>query len=517
MYRYSQNALTGSARYVFPLFLAFLLVGLSTNWTFNLFAPQFLWKAYNYYFLSIIDGHLDIPVEAIGREGGYFDGKAYMYYGLLPALARVVLYPFVDLTQTPTSLFCIMLFTLIGLSVLQRELNRALLPADAPLFSQTGMVWGLVTTVSWVGSATFMISQGGTIYHEPYAASLCLFNIFMAMLIKDGFFQTNTHRSSPLIYAVLAALAIHTRMPMALALYFATGLIMLVMTYRSLSSAKPAFYVLPFQAIKHYYGSLIILLVGGLSIFLLNYAKYGDPMSFMGGNYGYSFLEGFSDRKCRLVPSSEYKRFLRIIANSYIYLTGDWERHWSLTWHLKTGYGRWELPLTPLGVLWALPVLSFAAAVVVLLKKVTSRTHAVTLLGLFFVSLGALYQLSYPTITHRYTAELWAPFFCALLWLAYVYRNHKLSKGVTGVAIVAGLIGIGYQLHLATSDKYYLENGPIYKHDNYHYSDEDHAFLSQLTEEAIAEHKAQEKLLKKEACKKLAEEIGIDHLLKKKN
>jgi hypothetical protein len=508
--------LVKSPQFLLPLVLAIVLVGLSTNWTFNLFAPQFLWKAYNYYFLSIIDGRLDIPVEAIGREGGYFDGKAYMYYGMLPALARALLYPFVDLTQTPTSLFCIVLFTLLGLSVLQRQLNRVLYPMEQSLLSRSGLIWIVVTVVSWVGSATFMIAQGGTIYHEPYAASLCLFNLFMAQLLKDTFLQSQCSKRSILIYAVLAALAVHTRMPMALALYLCTGLIMLVVTYRAPQTTRSSIYMLPILTLKRYWGAVLVLLVGGVSILLINYTKYNDPMSFMGGNYGYSFLEGFSERKCKLVPESEYKRFFRIIANSYIYFTGDWERHWSLTWHLKTGYGRWELPLTPLAILWALPVLSFVSAFTVLVRRISVPKNMVLLVGLFFISLGALYQLSYPTITHRYTAELWAPFYCAMLWLAVTYKDKVLPNATYVIAIVAAMVGVGYQLNLAITNKYYIENGPIYKHVNYHYSDEDHAFLSQLTDESIAAHKANEKQLKKEACAKVAEEVGIDHLLKKK-
>ena len=166
-------------RFLVPAFCALVLVGLCTNWTFNLFAPQFLWKAYNYYFLAMIDGRLNISPEAIGKEGGYFNGKAYMYYGLLPALARVVLYPFVDLSHTPTSLFFVILFTLVGLAFLQTEVNRKLFSNEKYTDGPKLLLWLTTTIVLWLGSATFIISQNGTIYHEPYAASLCIFNIFL--------------------------------------------------------------------------------------------------------------------------------------------------------------------------------------------------------------------------------------------------------------------------------------------------------------------------------------------------
>jgi len=492
-----------SPKFIIPLLFAFVLVGLSTNWTFDLFAPQFLWKAYNYYFLSLINGGFDVPVEAIGREGSFLDGKTYMYYGLLPALARVFLYPFVDLTQTPTSLFCIMLFTFTGLIVLQRALNKTFYNSQTGLFSQSNIIWFILTSISWLGSATFMISQGGTIYHEPYAASLCLFNIYLALLIKDGFFHSEPKSSNLLSYALLAALAIHTRMPMALALYLTTGLIFLIQAYRfQMANQQPKnIAVVALVSVRLYWPAIFILFVGGLSILVMNYIKYGNPMAFMGVNYGYSFLEGFSERKCNIVPTSEYARFFRIIANVYIYLTGDWERHWSLTWHLKTGYGRWELPLMPLGILWLLPLLSVLASVGLLVKGIKQRANQMLLLGLLAISAGALYQLSYPTITHRYTAELWAPFLLATVWLGYFFRKSKLKHSLLTVLVTLALVGIVYQLHLATNDKYYLKNGPIYKHFNYHYSEEDNAFLAAMTPEFMKALKLKEKAGKEDACK----------------
>ncbi|MEP1446584.1 MAG: hypothetical protein ABJK37_10790 [Paraglaciecola sp.] len=502
-------------QFAIPLLFAFVLVALSTNWTFDLFAPQFLWKAYNYYFLSLLDGGFDVPVESIGREGGFYEGKAYMYYGLLPALARVFLYPFVDLTQTPTSLFCIMLFTLSGLFMLQRSLNEAFYKRDKGLFSQSGLIWLILTTISWLGSATFMISQGGTIYHEPYAASLCLFNFYLALLIKDGFFQSADHSSNFLPYAILAALAIHTRMPMALALFLCTGIIFLVQAYRfQVSNRKSTnIAVVAIASIRLYWVSILTLFIGGLSILVLNYIKYADPMAFMGGNYGYSFLEGITDRKCKIIPTTEYKRFFRIIANSYIYLTGDWQGHWSLTWHLKTGYGRWELPLIPLGILWLVPLLCVVTSVGILMKGIKQLRNQVLLLGFFALSAGALFQLSYPTITHRYIAELWAPFILATVWLAYAVRGKRLKNILlTGIGVFA-LVGVCYQLYLANFDKYYLENGPIYKHFNYHYSDADNDFLASLTPELIITLKDKEKSEKEGGCKAIAERMGVAELL----
>jgi hypothetical protein len=232
------NLLVGQLRVVLAaavciLFAITLTVGLATQWTFDLFQPQFLWKAYNHYFLSMLDGHLDVPVEAIGREGGYFNSKAYMYYGMLPAFVRALVFPFVDLTQTSVSYFSVLLFTLIGHAALQASfiavyLKRTTLDRDVFSF---GLLVGL-SCLLWFGSASFMISQNATLYHEPYAASLCLANMFLALLLKDGFFLKDNKNASLIPYALLAGLCIHSRMPAALSLYLVMGILILVQTVR---------------------------------------------------------------------------------------------------------------------------------------------------------------------------------------------------------------------------------------------------------------------------------------------
>jgi hypothetical protein len=491
-------------RFLIPFFCGLILVGLSTNWTYNLFAPQFLWKAYNYYFLAMMDGRLDIPAEAIGREGGYFDGKAYMYYGLLPALARIIIYPFVDLSQTPTSLFFVLLFTLVGLAFLQTEVNRKLLVVGKSADGTKLLLWLTTTIVIWFGSATFIISQNGTIYHEPYAASLCIFNIFLSRLLRDSFLESNSVGSVNLLpYAALAAFAVHTRMPMALALYLVTGLLMLIVAFKRSSNASNKYFSSVIYCFSHYWLSILVLFCGGVSILALNYVKYGNAFAFMGGNYGYFFLEGFTDRVCGIVPKGDFYRLFRVIANTYIYLTGDWEHHWSLTRLLETGYGRWEGPLVPLYLLWIYPSLTLITGTLLLARGIKQPKNIILLCGLVVISTGSLFQLSYPTITHRYVAELWAPFGIAVVY-AYVSllsANLKLRTAV--IMLLIASVGVVYQLKLATTERYYLEDGPIYDHHNYHYAESDNKFLANLDNDKIAIFMTERKEQKKIACQEL--------------
>ena len=484
---------------------------MATQWTFNLFEPQFLWKAYNYYFLAIIDGRLDIPTESIGSEGAYFNSKAYMYYGLLPILPRALLFPFVDLTTTPVSYFSVLLFTLLGNSFLQFYVVKTFINKSEHSTVNHLMLFGL-TVLVWFSSASFLISQNATLYHEPYAAAICLAQIYIALLLKDGFFLSADRKITLLPYAIIAGLCVHARMPMALALYLLTGLLMLVQSYRVLRvcNISVSLYNLVWRSIRSFWASIVLLGLFGLSIFWLNYVKFDDPFKFMGGNYGYSFLEGFTERRCNMVPNGDFAGLLRIIANTYIYFTGDEEYHWSLTQHLQTGFGRKELPLIPLSLLWMFPIGCFAYSLFILIKGFKHLQNKLLLVAICLASAGAIFQLSYPTITHRYASALWFPLFLCVLfvWYQNINLNRKLTKRrktVISFVLVSFSIGLVYQLKLATTDKYYLDDGPIFKHQNFHYTDEDNAFLGALTPERILTLKNEFKEQRKFECQKLKE------------
>jgi hypothetical protein len=530
-----RNSVTAKASLIlFFIIPIFVYVLFATNFTFDFFQPYFLWKGYNYYFLAIINGQLDVPAHAIGREASYIGNKVYMYYGALPLISRVLLYPFVNLEQTSIAAFSVFMFSIVGQSYLQYSLLqkfRQYLTLQTPCYVIVGFIF--LSLALWFGSATFVIIQNSTIYHEPYAASLCLVNIFLGVLIKHDFLLKNSRHISLMPYAVLAALCIHARMPTALALYCVVVFLIIVQTYKHFKSMsdKAGFNLIAFfsYGFKTYYSPLFVMFIGGVSILILNYLKFDNALAFMGKNYGYFLLEGYSERRCNIVPQSEFASILRVIPNTVIYLTSSTDLHWSLTWHLKTGFGRKEMPIIPLLVLWLMPLLSFAGIIYFIVKNHKKPSFKYIGALLFLLSIGALFQLSYPTIAHRYIAELWLPlaFSMVFLWCYFSRKllvdidngNKKLSfkkiKLVYFIFIVSSSIGIGYQLYLSVTNKYYLQDGPVYKHENYHYSAKDIEYLSQLTGEKIRAFKENYKAEKTAACEKLAEKINLPPMTKK--
>jgi hypothetical protein len=521
MHKIKSNTSPLLTTFIVSLFASLILVFLATNGSFDLFQPSFLWKAYNYYFLSLIDGRLDVPVESIGREGTFYDGKTFMYYGLLPTLPRLILHPFVDLTKVSAGYFSILFFTLLGNVTLQYSVVRHFFANLNTDFNNKGrkswiqiLSLIIISLIIWFGSANFLISQNATLYHEPYAAALCIINIYMALLIRDGFFLSGYRNISLLPYALLAGLCIHSRMPTALSLYLVTGLIILVQVYKQLkqNSSHINLFTILMGAVSRFWKEILVLLLFGLSILWLNYAKYGDVFSFMGKNYGFVFLEGFSERQCNVIPTNEFYKFTRIIVNAYTYLSGDWQSHWSLTRLLHTGYGRVEMPAVSAALLWGAPITCFMIVTFKSLFNIKQLFSCILILFILAFSAGALFQLSYPTITHRYLAELWLPLGASLLFCWYrhvvnptIFCVSRWKSILVSFIALFGLIGVSYQLFIASTNKYYLEDGPVTNPAFFHYSDEDHALLGSLTTEKIKSFYVERNLHKTEQCKKYKE------------
>jgi hypothetical protein len=234
----------------------------------------------------------------------------------------------------------------------------------------------------------------------------------------------------------------------------------------------------------------------------------------MGINYGFLFFEGLSERVCNVIPQSELSKLYRVFVNGYVYLSGDWQSHWSLTRLLSTGYGRIEGPFLPLALLWTLPIVSFAVVVWTQIRAIKKPVSQVILLFVLAFSAGAIFQLTYPTIAHRYVVSLWLPLFASILfcWNAYITQSTSINfqqlssnKYLIGIVIL-GIVSIGYQIYHAATSPYYLEDGPVTNSmtgsPNYHYSDEDNAYMASMTPEKIKFFNAERAKNKVTVCKK---------------
>jgi hypothetical protein len=437
--------------FVLPAFVYALVI---TRGSLNLLDDEYGWQAYNAYALALADGRTDIPLEAIGAEGFIIDGRVYMYYGLLPAVARWLLMPFVDLEQTPVSLLMTWLFCTVGAGALQAALLRIYWSIGRPGLAAKGLLLAASVSV-WLGSGPWLAVQNGNFYHEPFAAGLMLAGLTIYLLVDDAVLQARTPPIRRLcLYALLAGLAVFTRQTMAVSLYGLTlGLVVAPILIEGWCRARAL------RVIRRaVFPCLVLAAFGGAYVWSIVARFDGDsyPME----SYGYYILFDslkdstayFADKFRRLESMESVGRFhlVRIVPNLIYYLFGSASLRTELIERWGGGYTVVFGYSVRLLLAWAVPLL-FAAAGLWGAVARPGRLYRLALVAA--VGVGALLQLAYATASYRYATELW-PVIALLLCFGFAWALRNLSGSGTGARATSGILivataMVGYNLQFS--------------------------------------------------------------------
>lgn len=416
-------ALAGLLGLAFPALVYALIITSNRG---DLFAPGYGWTAYNHYALALADGRFDIPLAAIGAEGFIVGGKVYLYYGLLPAIARWPLMPLIELNQTPVSLLMTWLFCALAAVMAQMALFRIYWLLARRSTSQALLLLAASVGV-WLGSGAWLTVQSGSFYHEPFAAGLLLSAIALYLLVDDAILRQRPPSVARLcLYALLAGLAVFARQTMAISLYAVT-LVLLAAPILATRPTRAAITAMLRRAV------LPCAVLGGFGLAYLWTVdlRFGGD-SFPMQNYGFYILYGsdpaYADQFRRLVEIDVVGQFhaARIPPNLIYYLFGGDALRAALIEQLGGGYTTsFHFPAR-LAASWAAPLI-FAA--IGLRSLVRGRSLVPILLAVAF-AIGGVLQLSYATASYRYAVELW-PVTALLMTLGFadLLRNPGLVQG----------------------------------------------------------------------------------------
>ncbi len=414
-----------------------LCASIITNQSFNFFESGGVWsQAYNYYFLSLLEGKQNVPIKAIGWEGHFSDdGTAYMYYGAGPALFRALFYPFVDLTTTPVSRAVVwslvigtgfisqstLLYCVRQCTFCHQEFRRATL-----------WIGGILI---WFASPVLILASSAPVYHEPIAvAYFCtILSIHLIVLLKYG----SPHFGRYLIVlALLAGLALNSRPHVGIGLYVVTSLLLVWVIGHNLKPFKtklPLWRLGPAIIRDHSYTLkvLFILALFGITFIALTLLKMGS-FSLLDAEkvrFGLLYLGLESTDSLR---QSGYRddgvfNLLRVVPNLIYYSFGSQSLFDLLRDWFGLGYVRTELPAAPFTLLW-LPWVLFSATGIFsysrLLYKATSPRRVLfppsTVIVCLSLLIIAVFILSYAEITHRYKVEIWP-----VIWIASILYLPK--------------------------------------------------------------------------------------------
>ncbi len=162
-----------------------LFVAIVTQGTGRLMEAEAFGDFYDFQAKSLLEGRLDVPLEAIQFEAFVREGKVYGYFGLTPALLRL---PWAGLDVGFghwSRLYMVGYFAaaLIAGYLLLIEAVRRVSGRDVPSATET-VLW---TLNAGVGSTLFFLSSRAYIYHEAIlcGAALALWSVWAALRYLD--------------------------------------------------------------------------------------------------------------------------------------------------------------------------------------------------------------------------------------------------------------------------------------------------------------------------------------------
>lgn len=192
--------------------------------------PHLLRSFYDFQAESLLQGHLDVPNQAVHGEGFFFQGKVYGYFGIVPALLRL---PFVffdvrfgqltDAFMVAGTFGCLLFAYLI--------LGFACATVGGP--DGRPRPWAVVVLLAnlGLGSTLFFVSSRGFVYHEAVVSGLCF-------ALGSAYFSLR-YLAAPgqrwwIAALVFGTLSVHCRPPLGLFALCLVGVTALALILRPL-------------------------------------------------------------------------------------------------------------------------------------------------------------------------------------------------------------------------------------------------------------------------------------------
>ena len=275
---------------VVAVYYLFLL----SNGTFQLFAPEMLGRVFNNMLVHLLHGEFTVDREAIGFEAFTRNGNTYAYFGVFPALLRLVAIPSADIAQVELArlscLTAVVIFVALQLRMLL--IVHDSLPAGrrAP-----NLLAVMVAATILSGPQVYMLSSAW-VYHEPILWSAAIAAAFNLVVVRAAFGESGLRGRDLVSLATLAGLAINTRASVGPALYLGTILLVawaalcrhapdprerpLSPRGRSLLTAISALARDPCISLP-----IVVLGLLAVSVGMINFKRWGNPFTFADFQY----------------------------------------------------------------------------------------------------------------------------------------------------------------------------------------------------------------------------------------
>lgn len=259
-------------------------------------APSMHGMIFNSMALNLLQGRFDVDAAAVGGEAFIRDGRTYAYFGIIPALLRWPLVPFVDLAAVPVEgpyRLAAMTIAAAGVTWFVRSMTARMPPsADLP-----GLV--LLVAVLFSGPAV-MVGARPAVFNEAalwsWAEAACFLAV-LAPILDAARPPPSAGRLAAL--AALAGCAVLTRPTMGLGLLAALAALMVVVALRH-EPSRPLRCLLRAAASWRMIAPTLVVLAFLIVAAAINQARWGNPATFADLTLQTQMIALFPDRMDRL-------------------------------------------------------------------------------------------------------------------------------------------------------------------------------------------------------------------------
>lgn len=414
-----------------PVFLSTLAVffWFVTYGTGNIFgnSPEVWGTAFDHLGMSLLTLRADVPAESIGIEGLRNGGKTYIYFGIFPALLRILLNTidpagFGLWSRLSCFLAIVICYFCIAATVhLGVHANRALSRGERRFWLM------LAVSAAGVGSPLLFLISDSMIFNEAIAWGLC-FSLLSSYQILSAILNPARERRYLVLAGMAAAAALLSRITFAMPLYmilmyliFSRGRAQTARTQQLFfisSTAAPPLIGVFIQLWYNWarFGSPLVTLV--YQMVTPNPAQYGGEFNFFRIPVAlFNFLWIRSDSF-----SAEPTYFASV---KPLYLSDRL-------------YAEWSERIVPLSVSCPWLVAALLATIVLAARGALSKD-----LRVIFAAYGiqALMILSWHFITERYSAEF-MPLFVFSIFCFLCTRSKDVSKVGKTAAFSLSLLSV---------------------------------------------------------------------------
>jgi hypothetical protein len=231
----------------------------------------------------LLRGEFDVDPSIVGDEGFYRDGRVFAYWGIFCAVIRWPLTLFPGGLALDVTRFSCFVAVCIAAYAKWRTLHLAL--HSRPTSAAPGVLyWALALSILFAGPQITFLRP--TVYQEVCLWAGALAAIFVYCATR-GMIHGRFTSLSLCAMALVAGLALLTRVFMGVGLYAALGLLVLVMLVREPSQEddpqRAASRATPFLArlvSSQFMPPILILLSFAVLTGLVNYQRWGHPLVF---------------------------------------------------------------------------------------------------------------------------------------------------------------------------------------------------------------------------------------------